>query len=257
MLELIDSSLESLLRAGVPLSAQDIDVSFDAPDREWSAKLNRPTVNLFLWEIKRSAEQHGGGIEHFERNGAIMQRFALPRVELRYMITAWTSDQRDERSLLSGLLRTVLATREMPDTFVAPELHDLAQITLSLASSGAGVPTDLFKTLDGRLKPALDVLVVTDIDTYMEQPLALAPSEIGVSFSDTGLPSRKDDFRRIAGEVRVPGAAGALVRSPKGTAVVNATSRFLINAAVGDEIVVELQPPMTAVVPERGGIVIG
>ncbi len=257
MLELIDSSLEALLRAGVPLSAQDIDVSFDAPDREWSAKLNRPTVNLFLWEIKKSTTQARSGVEHFERAGVPMRRFALPRVELRYMLTAWTSDQRDERSLLSGLLRTVLANGDMPETFMPQDLSDLSGITINLASSGAGVPTDLFKTLDGRLKPALDVLVVTDIDTFIETPLASSPAAVNIGFGDSTLPSRRDDFRRVAGEVRVPDAVGALVRSPLGTAIVNAASRFLINAAPGDEIVVELAVPLTAVVPERGGIVIG
>ena len=56
MLEYIDESLELFLRALAPLSAADVDVSFQAPDREWSAKLNRPTVNMFLWDIKRSTD---------------------------------------------------------------------------------------------------------------------------------------------------------------------------------------------------------
>ena len=55
MLELVDESLEAFFRAVVPLSATDVDVSFDAPDRDWSAKLSRPTVNVFLWDIRRSA----------------------------------------------------------------------------------------------------------------------------------------------------------------------------------------------------------
>ncbi len=37
MLESVDESLEALLRATVPLSATDIDVSFEAPDRTWAA----------------------------------------------------------------------------------------------------------------------------------------------------------------------------------------------------------------------------
>ena len=153
--------------------------------------------------------------------------------------------------------RTVLANGDMPETFMPQDLSDLSGITINLASSGAGVPTDLFKTLDGRLKPALDVLVVTDIDTFIETPLASSPAAVNIGFGDSTLPSRRDDFRRVAGEVRVPDAVGALVRSPLGTAIVNAASRFLINAAPGDEIVVELAVPLTAVVPERGGIVIG
>ena len=51
MLQLLDESLESFLRAEVPLGARDVDVAFDAPDKEWASQISRPTVNLFLWDI--------------------------------------------------------------------------------------------------------------------------------------------------------------------------------------------------------------
>ena len=53
----IDESLEAMLRAAVPLSAVDIDVSFEIPDEDWAAKLTRPTVNLYLWDIRRSSNR--------------------------------------------------------------------------------------------------------------------------------------------------------------------------------------------------------
>jgi hypothetical protein len=211
---------------------------------------------VFLWDIKKSVGQARSGVEQIERGGVKMRRFALPRVELRYMVTAWT-DPRDERSVLSGLLRTVLANNEMPETFMPPALRELSSITISLASSGPGVSPDLFKAIDGRLKPALDVMLITDIDTLQETATAPDAAEVGFAFGDLRQPSRRDGFRRVAGEVRVPGAVGALVRSPRGTAVVNAASRFLIDAAPGDEVVVEMAPPVSVVVPERGGVVIG
>ena len=40
MLDAIDTTLEALLRAAVPLSASDVDVSFEAPDRDWSGTRN-------------------------------------------------------------------------------------------------------------------------------------------------------------------------------------------------------------------------
>ncbi len=102
MLDLIDTSLEAFFRATVPLSAQDVDVSFEPPDRDWSAKLTRPTVNLFLWDIRRSSERARAGVEEVERDGGSCAGMALPRVELRYLVTAWTSDHGDERALLAG-----------------------------------------------------------------------------------------------------------------------------------------------------------
>ena len=114
MLDLIDTSLEAFFRATVPLSAQDVDVSFEPPDRDWSAKLTRPTVNLFLRDIRQSSDRARTGVEEVQRDGRLVRRMALPRVELRYLITAWTSDHGDERALLSGLMRALLAHGRSP-----------------------------------------------------------------------------------------------------------------------------------------------
>ena len=73
MLDLIDATLEAFFRATVPLSAQDVDVSFEPPDREWSAKLTRPTVNVFLWDIRRSTDRGQAG-----RRGDRARRPARP-----------------------------------------------------------------------------------------------------------------------------------------------------------------------------------
>ena len=76
MLDLIDATLEAFFRATVPLSAQDVDVSFEPPDRDWSAKLTRPTVNLFLWDIRRSTDRARAGVEEIERDGQLVRRRA-------------------------------------------------------------------------------------------------------------------------------------------------------------------------------------
>jgi hypothetical protein len=252
MLEHVDAALEALFRAQVPLSAQGVDVTFETPTKEWSARLNRPTVNLFLWDLKRSSEHARAGVERVERDGVAMSRMALPVVELRYLVTAWTSDHRDERALLGGLLRAVLATRQIPPTFVPAELHET--LTMRLARTGE-TPLDVFKLVDNTMKAALDVAVVTPFDIGVEQPLAAPVTEIGVHIGDLTVPARAVEIRRIAGEVRFP-AAGTVVRSPRSATVVNDTNRFLIAAAPGDEITLDTEPPRSAVVPDHGGVVI-
>jgi hypothetical protein len=257
MLEHLDASLEALLRASVPLSAQDVDVTFETPTKDWSARLTRPTVNLFLWDLKRSAERSRSGMETIERNGQRMQRAVLPRIELRYLITAWTQDHRDERALLSGLLRSVLRTYQLPVTFMSPELVAIGEpVNLLLARSGE-TPIDVFKLIDNTMKAALDVVVHTAVDIDLARPLATPVTEIGVHIGDMTTPGRQVDLRRVAGEVRIADAIGAHVFSPRGHALVNEASRFLIHASEGDEIVVELDPPLSVVVPAVGGVVVG
>lgn len=254
MLEYIDESLEGFLRAMVPLSAADVDVSFEAPDRTWSAKLNRPTINLFLWDIKRTTEHARTGIEEYEKDGVRMRRLALPRVELRYLVSAWTSEHSDERALVGGLLQTLLGHAAIPEEYVAQPLRGLSPLLVQLTRSG-DANLDVFKALEGQLKPALDILIITDVDTGLGRPTATGVSEIGIGVTDTES-GASTSARRVAGEVRVAGAAGCAVLSPRGSAVVDGTGRFLVRAQTGDTLTIELDPPRTVVVPEHGGVVI-
>ena len=91
-------------------------------------------------------------MEELERNGQIVRRAPLPRVELRYLVTAWTSDHGDERALLSGLMRAILAHEEIPATFVAAPIEELPPLTLLMARAGDEHP-DVGAVLDGQLKP--------------------------------------------------------------------------------------------------------
>jgi hypothetical protein len=256
VLELVDASLEALFRATVPLSASDVDVAFDPPSREWSAKLNRPTVNLFLWDIKRSADARTG-METVMRNDQPVRRLALPRVELRYLVTAWTTEHRDERALLSALMRVALSYQEIPADFRAPGLDEISPPRMLMARGGEmHMHTDIFQTLEGQLKPAFDLIIISEVDIGAGVPVGPPVTEIGVTVSDVDNPRRRAGLRRVAGEVRVDGAVGARVTGPNGAATVNSTGRFLIAAAAGDEITVHLDPPRRAVVPAQGGVVV-
>jgi Pvc16 N-terminal domain len=254
VLHLIDVALEGWLRATVPLSAQDVDVSFEAPDREWSAKLTRPTVNVFLWDVRRSSRREQSGIEELERDGRIVRRPALPRVELRYVVTAWTTDHGDERAILGGLLRTVLAHPEMPATYVPTAIADLPAMRLLLARTGDDQP-DFGTTLDGQLRPGLALTVVAAIDTgdYTPAGPPVEAVELRTRRLDTG---SHETFptRWVAGEVGDQAAIGATVVSPRGTATVNTAGRFVIAAAANDELVIETAPPTTVLVPVEGGV---
>lgn len=256
MLDHVDECLERFLRSAVPLSARDVDVAFEAPDREWAAKLTtRPTVNLFLWDIRRSTAHARSGMERYVENGRTVQRMALPRVELRYLVTAWTAEHADGRALMGGLLRTFLAHGEIPAEFVHEPLSQLSPLTLALSRSDDVV--DVVRALDGQLKAALDITVTTEVDTLRGRPVAAPVEEIGIAIDDLTMPGRHTRTRRVAGHVTVAGAAGRRVTTPHGTTIVDSAGRFLVAAQPGDAVSIDLDPPLTAIVPERGGVVIG
>lgn len=252
MLELIDESIEAFLRARVPLGATEVDVSFEAPDRTWSAKLVRPTINLFLWDIRRSASRSRTGLEEFERDGKQIRRLALPVIEMRYLITAWTSDHGDERALLAGVMSTLLAHSHLPSDFLPETFDDLRAPALLMARAGEDA-VDVFRALEGQLKPSISMVVVSEVDTRLGVPVGPDVTSIGLSITDpdTGATS---NARRVAGEALVEGAIGAVVSGPRDATTVNSAGRFLIQAETGDELVLETDPSLTAVVPEHGGV---
>ena len=252
VLEQIDESLEAFFRATVPLSATDIDVSFEPPDREWSAKLTRPTINLFLWDIRRSATRAQSGLRVVERDGRRYNEVPPPVLEMRYVVTAWTSSHSDERALLGGLIRALLASGMIGREFLSADFDRLDPPVLTMAKAGED-HMDVFKALEGQVKPGINMVVSTEFDLGIERPAGPPVEGIETRFGRMGAPGFEAS-RRVAGEVLDPAAAGVVVRSPIGASIVDATGRFLVKAATGDEIVVETDPPLVATVPEAGGI---
>jgi len=248
----IDESLEAFLRAAAPLSAVDIDVSFETPSDDWAAKLTRPTVNLHLWDLRRSNSRAVTGVEDFQREGVGMRRLALPRLEMHYFVSVWTTEHGDERALLAALLLPLLANREIPPAYLHESLAEVPHPTLQIASAA---DSETF-SIDHRMKLGLHLLVTAVVDTGAGTPFAPAVGEISIGATDTDSGATSVPVRRIAGEVANPSAVGATVRSPRGVATVNEAGRFLIAARPGDEIVVETDPPLTVVAPPVGGVVV-
>lgn len=250
MIAPVDESLEAFLRAATPLSAVDIDVSFESPNDEWASKLTRPTVNIHLWDIKRSANRAVTGVETADRDGVMVRRMALPRVELRYFVSVWTTEHEDQRALLGSIAVALLAYSEIPAPYVAAALANLPNPQFALARAG---DADAF-SMEGQMKVGLQLTIVAVVDTGAGTPLAQAVGEISLSTQDRTTGATDPPLRRIAGECFDPAAVGATVRSPLGVATVNETGRFLIAARPGDELVLELEPPQTTVVPPAGGV---
>ena len=63
MLNLLDETLSAFLRKTVPLPAREVDIVFDAPDGEWAAGVSRPTVNLYLWDVRPNLAEREYGEE--------------------------------------------------------------------------------------------------------------------------------------------------------------------------------------------------
>ncbi|OSC62124.1 hypothetical protein B5181_25475, partial [Streptomyces sp. 4F] len=74
MIHEVDEVLKSLL-AGGALTGSGIDVSFEAPTRDWAARRNAPSVNAYLYDIREDvARRQRGQTAVRDENDVVVRR---------------------------------------------------------------------------------------------------------------------------------------------------------------------------------------
>ncbi|MFD7900072.1 DUF4255 domain-containing protein [Streptomyces sp. NPDC059743] len=177
MIHEVDDTLRALLRAEVLEGAQ-IAVVFDAPTRDWAAKVNAPTVNLYLYDIREDMRRRERGLyNEYDERGTVVARRRPPRFfKLSYLITAWTKRPEDEHRLLSSLLSCLLRYEALPPERLTGILGDIGvavPMTIALPPPEDRSFADVWSALGGELKPSLDLVVsvpVTESPTYPAGP---------------------------------------------------------------------------------------
>jgi hypothetical protein len=169
MLHLLDDSLEAFLRATVPLPARAIDVAFDTPDKEWAARVSRPTVNLYLWDVRRNVStRYFDNDTPADGNGRAQRRSPSFRVDCRYLVTAWTSQVRDEHSLLGATLAALLRHTELERQYLQGAYRDAARVPfIKVGTDDGRDDSGLRSALGGQLKPGLDVTITATVDAAL------------------------------------------------------------------------------------------
>jgi hypothetical protein len=166
MLHLLDESLEAYLRALVPLSTRSVDIVFDAPDGDWAAGVSRPTVNLYLWDVRPNLAERQWGQELIPKaDGTRVRREPLPRIDCRYLVTAWTTEVRDEHSLLGHVMTALMLNPVIQPEFLRGPFATVRPLPTVLMRSGDGSEnSDFWSALGGQLKPGLDITVTATVD---------------------------------------------------------------------------------------------
>lgn len=166
LIQLIDEAIEAHLRREVPLPEASVDISFAAPDRAWGATVTRPTVNIFLWDIRRNTSRTTAGMAQQSADGQVERRPTNPVIDLRYVVTAWAAEHRDEHQLLGSVLTCILAHSSVPASDLSLLLPTSSSLSLGLASEDARVTGEFWSSLDGQLKPGLQLVVSLPLDIF-------------------------------------------------------------------------------------------
>ena len=164
----LDETIKQLLIKKGAIDPAEVDISFKTPDREWSASISKPTVNLYLYDIRENHELRGTEwrIEK-DQNGLATRKKNPSRVDLSYLITVWTNDIEDEHRLLWHTLLVLFRYAELPEEVLAGQLSGL-QYPIKIATAQPdglfNNPADFWAALDNELKPSFNYVVTLPLD---------------------------------------------------------------------------------------------
>lgn len=166
----LDEVLRQLLIREIPIKNGDVDIAFDQPSREWASRLSRPTLNVFLHDIRENVQLRGSQQWTHERNadGTVTQRRTPVRVALYYMITAWANEPDDEHNLLARALMSLFRQPHLPVDLLPDVLKDQpAPIPLEVAQTDSlRNPADVWNALDNEIRPAITLTLTLALDPY-------------------------------------------------------------------------------------------
>jgi len=171
MFDEIDEVLRRLLVREIPISNGDIDISFDQPKREWSARLSRPTINLFLHDLRENVKlrQQGQGPE-FERmvhSGTLTQKHKAHRVDLHYAVTIWAKEPEDEHRLLAATLVALFRHPTLAEDLPESLQDQPAPIALKVAQyDELDKPSDLWNVMDNQQRPIINLVVTLALHPF-------------------------------------------------------------------------------------------
>ncbi|MCX4568104.1 MULTISPECIES: DUF4255 domain-containing protein [Streptomyces] len=172
MIHEVDEVLKGLLKSGA-LAGSGVEVSLDAPTRDWAARRNAPALNAYLYDIcEEVSRRERGTVAVTDDTGQVVRRRVPPRwFRLSYLVTAWTRQPQDEHRLLSAALATLLPREILPPADLPPGLAALGlSVTLSVAGTRteSRSPAEIWSALGNELRPSLDLVALVPFPSYPE-----------------------------------------------------------------------------------------
>jgi len=165
----LDETIRQILIAGVPLDLSEVDVSFDAPDRDWSGRLSRPTVNCFLYDVRENLELRATDFETMRNNGngTSTSRRLPARIDATYQITIWARAPEDEHHRLWRVLAVLFRQPVLADDILQGGLKGQPFPThakIIQPNQARANPAEMWQSIDNRIRPALTYTVTIPLD---------------------------------------------------------------------------------------------
>jgi hypothetical protein len=185
----VDEVLRRLITREINIQGNDVDIAFDQPKREWSSRLSKPTLNLFLFDIRenlrlRGAEQfrtvsRSDGTSEVKRNPV--------RIDLRYLLTSWVKDAEDEHLLLSSAMIGLLRNPFIPEDILPSIPVEVATFPPEIGP--VDKYSEIWGVLDNEMRPGILVTVTISMDPYQPMVFPQVRTRETRILQDTGMAS--------------------------------------------------------------------
>ncbi|RPI83756.1 MAG: DUF4255 domain-containing protein [Chloroflexi bacterium] len=171
MIDELDEVLRKLLIRELPITNGEVDIAFQQPSRDWSARVSKPTLNVFLYDVRENQKlRQTQPMWENEKNldGTITQRRKPVRVDLHYMITAWAMEAEDEHRLISRTLMSLFRISNLPEDLLTDNLKIQNRPIPIMAAQYNELqnPTEFWNVLDNEMRPAISMMITIAIDPY-------------------------------------------------------------------------------------------
>ncbi len=230
------------------LSPREVDVRFDAPRREFVQALTRPTLDFYLFDVRENTELRHSDPTSNRSNGVPSFRLPPRRFDLRFLVSALTTQVEDEQLLLWHALAVLLKHSTYPAD-VTPQSVASLEPTVSAQVRPPDEDDqirELWSAFDVHPRPAL-VYVVTaplDLDIVFESPLVYTRTARYRAAHDR-LRSM-ESMVHIGGEVRnargdvVPGAQVSVAGRSSAPSRTDEQGRFVIVSVPEGKVTLEV-----------------
>jgi hypothetical protein len=200
----LDDTIRALLKRELGRHGLDVEIVFDAPNKEWSGALNSPTINAFLYDLRESKDHRPIEWEREQgKNGARERRPPL-MVEASYAVTAWARAVEDEHRLLSQALAVLHAYPVLPEDVLEGSLAEQRfPLAAKVAQPKKDGKADFWSSIGGTYKASLDyaVTLACEPGTVIERGPEVRTQTVRLRPMD-GPRGNMIELHRAGGEIR-------------------------------------------------------
>lgn len=165
-----NDALRSLLIRELEIRPDEVEIAFEQPQRLWSQALTRPTLNLYLHDIRENNKLRGRqpGVRTTPRGDDVMLQRQPLFLDLHYMITAWATKSQDEVALLERTLVVLFRHGELPPDLVEYHFTERdVSIPFKIAQYDTVInPRDIWSVLNNEMRTAIDLVATIPLNPY-------------------------------------------------------------------------------------------